>query len=131
MAILILVCVLCALSAITGIQSFHFGSRTDTVVTYHHGYSRFYALALAAANAIAFYGVYRRTPVAWKIGWVVLVLAPVSFIIRALPSAIHQQYGKFGATIGVVLGAIFVAVYWAFWWNRQKSYFTGQRGQEV
>jgi hypothetical protein len=45
MTMLIFAGVFCMLSAITGVQSFHYDSRTGSVITHHQGYGRMYAVA--------------------------------------------------------------------------------------
>jgi hypothetical protein len=83
MTLLILGSVFCVFSAISGIQSFYTDSRTSTVITYWDGYWRLLALAYAAIFAIAFYGIYRRLAIAWKLGWVFLVAGVADFIFEA------------------------------------------------
>ena len=122
MAVLLISCVICTVSAITGIQAFEADSRTGTVVSYWHGYWRLLPLFYAAISALAFYGIYRHYPVVWKLGWVFLIGSAVEFIVLAWLSLIHQPYGWVGA-IAATLGGIGVSVYWGFWWQKQKSYF--------
>jgi hypothetical protein len=122
MALLLISCVACIVSAITGIQAFDFDTRTGAVVAYWHGYWRLLALFCAAISALAFYGIYRRYPVAWKFGWVFLVGGAVECIVLVWLDVIHQRYGWVFA-IAATLGFISVAVYWGSWWWKQKSYF--------
>jgi hypothetical protein len=124
MALLILSCVLCVGSAITGIQAFEADSRTGTVVTYWHGYWRLLALVYAAGSALAFYGIYRRYPIVWKLGFVVWYLSAAYFVFQAWWSLWPQPYGWIGAT-AATLFAPFVALYWASWWRKQRPYFFG------
>ena len=93
MALLLLGCIAGILSAITGVQSFYTDSRTGTVITYWQGSLRWLALVYAAIFAVAFYGIYRRLPIAWKLGWVFLALSVVQFIVEAWLQLIHQPYG--------------------------------------
>ena len=131
MTMLIFAGVFCMLSAITGVQSFHYDSRTGSVITHHQGYGRMYAVASAVFCAVAFYGIYRRYPLAWKLGWVALGAGAASFLIEALPSAMHQPQGSAIASTAIVLGAIAVMVYWGFWWRRQRSYFISEDDKKV
>lgn|ERR1700719_759328 len=130
MALLILSCVLCIVSAITGIQAFEADSRTGTVITYWHGYGRFYAIAGAFVSAVSFYGVYRRSPLAWKLGWLFLFAGAANFIAEAWLGLIHQSYGWIGA-VAATLAAVGVTVYWGFWWRKQKPYFIGYGDQQT
>jgi hypothetical protein len=59
MALLLFGVVFSIVSAITGIQSVHGDTRTDTVITYWHGYGRLFALGYAAVwrwHSTAFIG---------------------------------------------------------------------------
>jgi len=123
MTLLILGSVVCVFSAITGIQSFYTDSRTGTVITYWHGYWRLLALAYAAIFAMAFYSIYRRLRIAWRLGWVFLVAGAADFIFEAWVGLIHQPYGWVGA-LAATLGGIAVAAYWGIWWQRHREYFT-------
>ncbi len=76
----------------------------------------------------AYYGIQKRAPVMWRVGWGLIVFGVSEFLILALSATV-----KFPATdhpwiasFAVVVGATVVASYWGFWWMRQKSYFTGQ-----
>src|SRR5438093_12186071 len=97
MALLLLGCAAGIISAVTGIQAVEADSRTGTVITHWHGYWRLLALGYAALFALAFYSIYRRFPIAWKLGWVFLVAGAAEFIFQAWVSLIHQPYGWVGA----------------------------------
>ena len=122
MALLLLGCLAGIVSAITGIQAFDANSRTGTVVYYWQGPWRWLALVYAAIFAVAFYGIYRRYPVVWKLGFVLWYLSAAQFIFQAWWMLWPQPYGWVGAT-AVTLFTPFVALYWANWWRRQKSWF--------
>jgi len=114
-------------SAISGIQSI-FTNHTGAVITYWHGYGRLLALAYAALFALSFYGIYRRYPIVWKLGFVVWYVSAADFIFQAWRLLLPQPYGWIGAT-AVTVVTPFVALYWANWWRRQKGWFIG-RGEE-
>jgi len=114
-------------SAISGIQSIY-TDHTGTVITYWHGYGRLVALAYAAVLTLAFYGIYRRYPIIWKLGFVVWWLGAADFVFQAWRLLLPQPYGWVGAT-AVTVVTPFVALYWANWWRRQKGWFIG-RGDE-
>jgi len=80
------------------------------------------ALVYAAIFAVAFYGIYRRYPLVWKLGFVLWYLSAAQFIFQAWWMLWPQPYGWVGAT-AVTLFTPFVALYWANWWRRQKSWF--------
>jgi len=123
MALLILGCLACLVSAVTGIQALEAGSRTGTVISYHHGYGRLYAVAAAVFFAVAFYGVYRRFPIVWKLGWIFLVAGTADFIVEAWLGLIHRPYGWVGA-LAATLGGLAMLAYWGIWWQRHREYFT-------
>ena len=123
MALLLLGCLLCVVSAITGIQAFEASSRTGTVITYWKGYWRWLALVYAAIFAVAFYSIYRRFPIAWKLAWVFLIGGAADFIFEAWVGLIHQPYGWVGA-IGATIGAIAAVAYWGIWWQQHREYFS-------
>jgi hypothetical protein len=131
MTLLLFAAVFCVLSAISGVQSFHFDSRTGTDVTYWHGYQRLFALVYAAACTLAFYGIYRRYPLVWKLGFVLWYLSAAQFIIQAWLLLWPQPYGWVGA-IAVTVFTPLVALYWASWWRRQKDwFFTDGEGRDL
>ena len=124
MTLLLLGVVLTVASAITGIQSVVCNSRTGTVITYWHSYGRLFALGDAAVFALAFYGIYRRYPLVWKLGFVVLYLSAAGFVFQAWWSLWRQPYGWVGA-IAVTVFIPLVTLPWATWWRTQRPYFLG------
>jgi len=123
MALLLLGCVVCIFSAITGVQAFEASSRTGTLITYWQGSWRWLAVVYGAIFAVAFYGIYRRFPIAWKLGWVLLIASAVDFIVESWLALIHEPDGWFFAVVATLL-VIGVALYWGVWWRKQKHYFT-------
>lgn len=111
-------------SSISGIQSIHTG-QSGTVITYWHAYGRLLALAYAAVFGLAFYGIYRRYRIVWKIGFIVCWLGAAIFVFRAWQLLLSQPYGWIAAA-AVTVVAPFAALYWANWWRRQKGWFTDE-----
>ena len=109
-------------SAIRGIQSFSIDSRAGTRIWYWHGYERLYAVALAVFFAAAFYTIYWRCPIAWKLGWAFIYLSAAEFAFEAWRSLGAQPYGWVGASVPTG-AAVAIALYWGGWWRSQKSYF--------
>jgi hypothetical protein len=68
------------------------------------------------------YGIQRRVPVVWKLGWAVLIVSSLQFMIQGIATALFLPDG-WAACIGIVVGGIAVTVYWGAWWKRQRSYF--------
>ena len=125
MFLLILACILGIASAFTGVQSFYWTSHNGTVVsslTYWHGYWRFLPLVPAALFAVMFYAVYRRSPLAWTLGWIAILIGAAVFIAEAWLGLIYQPKGEVGA-LAATVGGIVVAIYWGVRWYKQKSYF--------
>ena len=118
------------ISAISGIQSVNVNPRTGTVITYWHGYGRLLALGYAALMAFAFYGIYQRYPIAWKLGFVLWFLLAVEFIVEAWQMLLPQPYGWVGATVVTVVTPV-GALYLANWWRKQKAWFLADREQET
>jgi hypothetical protein len=116
--------VLSLASAITGVQSVY-TTNAGTVITHWHGYGgRFLAVLYAVGLVGAFYVLYRRYRIAWKIGFVLLWLSAAQFIFDAWRMLLPQDMGWVGATAATVFVPL-VALYWHFWWRRQRAYFFG------
>jgi hypothetical protein len=73
-----------------------------------------------------FYGIHRRLAIAWKFGWILLIVFFGEFLIETLSSILRQTPYPDGwigsAVVAVLISA--VAAYWGRWWNRQKGYFS-------
>ena len=84
----------------------------------------FWALVNAAVFGGALYGVHKRVPLMWKLGFIGIVIGAASFLMhalsltRSLPPSSSQIESSF-----LVVATIAVALYWGFWWKRQKAYF--------
>jgi hypothetical protein len=81
-------------------------------------WSLFYALLYASAA----YGIQRSVPVVWKLGWAVLIISSLQFMIGGLSSVLRQPGAWIGAA-GILVGGALISVYWGRWWNRQRDYF--------
>src|SRR5208283_1976906 len=109
---------------ILGIRS----PQTGSLFTGHGILAAIGLLVIALMWAVEFYGIHTRALFAWKLGWGLLTLAFLWFLVAAGSSAlevpeIDHPRVAFGAVM--VCGSV-VAVYWGFWWKRQKDYFTAQ-----
>ena len=72
-----------------------------------------------------FWGIRRRLAVAWKFGWVLLVVSFSWLLAGALESLRKQpDSGGWIALAVVTVGFSSVAIYWGRWWYRQKKYFS-------
>ena len=129
MALLLLGAALGVVSAITGIQSMH-TEPNRTVITYWHGWDRLFALGYASLLALAFYGIYRRYPFVWRLGFVVLYLSAADSIFQVWWSFWPQPYGWVGAAVATVVIPL-IALYWISWWRRQRPYFLGYGDEQT
>jgi hypothetical protein len=119
----VLFCVLSLASALTGIRAIHWSTSGGLEITKQIGIGvTLWAVFNALLYASAAYGIHRRIPVVWKLGWGVLIFSCLEFMLRAMSSALTLPEG-WAACIGIVVGAIAVTVYWGRWWNRQRDYF--------
>jgi hypothetical protein len=72
---------------------------------------------------IALYGIHKRLPVAWKLGFAWIGFGSCAFASRAL-SMMPRTLDHPAVVAFVVISTIIVAIYWGYWWYRQKSYFS-------
>jgi hypothetical protein len=123
-AMLIVLAMAALASAISGIQSIHTDARLGTIVTYHHGLTRLYAVASAVVCIALVYAIYKRHIVAWWIGWIAFVLGPLQMIFMiARDTYSGPQMGLFSA-VAASAAVVAVSVFWCYWWYRQRPYFT-------
>jgi len=122
MTLLIFACVFGIVSAITGIQGFHINSHNGTVVWYWHGYGRLFALVYAALFGLAFYGIYRRYPLTWRLGWVALCFSCATTLLEIWRSTRSQPDGAIILFLSLA-ATVAVTLYWGNWWRKQRSYF--------
>jgi hypothetical protein len=80
----------------------------------------------AAVFGAALYGIQKRIPLMWKLGFAGIVMGAASFLVHSLgvvrsvptrPTVAHFQLGFLAIATVVVTG------YWLLWWKRQKPYF--------
>jgi hypothetical protein len=122
-AICILFCLLSVVSALTGIRTFHWSTSDGLNITRQGGLvNTLWSVFSSLLYATAAYGIHRRIPVIWKLGWAVLIVSFLEFTIGGVSSILRQPGGRIGAA-GILVGGVLVAVYWGRWWNRQRGYF--------
>lgn len=121
--IFIFLCIMALFGAITGIASIH-TTGAGTVVTRHDISGRVVALLLAAFFGAAWFGLHKRSIVAWRIGWIVLVLFFADFLYSSLSWSLTltsiERWLLSGGFIVMGLGFTLWAV---LWWKRRRSYF--------
>lgn len=122
-AICILWCLLSVVSALTGIRTFHWSTSDGLNITRQGGLGNtLLSVFSSLVYASAAYGIHRRIPVVWKLGWAVLIVSFLEATIGGVSSVLRQPGGWIGAA-GILVGGVLVAVYWGRWWNRQRDYF--------
>lgn len=87
-----------------------------------------WSLVVALAAALEFYGIHKRAPFAWNLGWGILAATFSEFLARAGSAVLGVPEADYPwvAFAGVMVGGSLVALYWGLWWKRQKGYFTSQ-----
>jgi len=122
-AICILFCLLSVVSALTAIRTFHWSTSDGLNITRQGGLGNtLWSVFSSLLYASAAYGIHRRIPVVWKLGWAILIVSFLEFTIVGVSSVLTQPGGWIGAA-GILVGGVLVAVYWGRWWNRQRAYF--------
>lgn len=121
---LVVGCIAGIASAITGVQSFSFDSSSGSQIG-HYGstWQRIWGIATALICGLGAWGIYRRAPIVWPLGWVALVISAIWFVAEAAIMLLPQPYGWVGA-IGAAVGAVLVVAYWGIWWQRHHEYFS-------
>src|ERR1700730_5797284 len=126
-----LFCLMCVASAITGVQAVHLSthnSSSDASITMHSGYGRVWSLVSALIYAGAFYGIQKRAPIGWKLGWCALIVSFLQFSIGALSFSLKlPQPARWILSTAILVTGAGVTAYWGIWWKRQKSYFRTAR----
>jgi hypothetical protein len=82
------------------------------------------SIVLGLSFISLFWGIRRRLAVAWKFGWVLLVVS-FSWLLAGALESLHTQPDSGGrvALAVVTVGFSCVGIYWGRWWYRQKKYF--------
>jgi NAD/NADP transhydrogenase beta subunit len=122
-----LACVFCLASFIAIIRGIR-SPLTGSLFTGHGILAAIGLLVMALVCAVEVYGIHTKARFAWRLGWGILTVEFLRFLVVGGSSALqvpNTDYPlvAFGA---VMVGGSAVAVYWGFWWKRQKDYFTAQ-----
>jgi hypothetical protein len=78
-----------------------------------------------AVFGCAIYGIHRRAPLMWKLGFAIIIGLGAQFLIQSL--IIWSSIGR-AATARLESGFLTIAtlavtMYWLIWWKRQRPYF--------
>jgi hypothetical protein len=91
-------------------------------------YGRLYAAFNSLIAAALGYGIHKRARMAWKLGWILMILAYVRLVLSVVYHS--WRYEKISDFPGYELPIMLVSVtglivfaYWGNWWKRQKGYF--------
>lgn len=103
-------------------------SASSSIATRHSVFITILSFVQAIFWIGAFYGIQKKSLIAWKLGWVVIAFGFLEFLILGLSvtNKLSQTDSPRIASISIVVGAGIVVVYWALWWKKQKSYFSGR-----
>jgi uncharacterized membrane protein len=113
-----------AVSIVEGTLRIHSSPAASTALR-DSVYGTIMSIIVAVVWASVFFGVREKTPIAWKLGWGVIVVALLAFLLTALshtlalPDADHPLV----VSAAVVVVGCAATGYWGFWWNRQKRDF--------
>jgi hypothetical protein len=113
----------CVASAISGIQWISYDSRTGTQISYFAGWDRLWTVGGAILLGLGAWGIHRRIPAMWTIGWVVLFASAAVFVFATIRMLLPQPYGWVGV-LGALVAVILGTVYEGIWWQRHREYFT-------
>lgn len=83
------------------------------------------SLVLSIFWASALYGIQKRAPIIWRLGWVVIVGSFSAFAARAVSVVNNLRGGVDREILSIVVltGGGAVALYWSIWWYRRRGYF--------
>ena len=84
----------------------------------------------ALAFAGLYYGIAKRLPAVWKLGWIAVIGIPIIVIFGALSSttSLPSPDNWIASLLIVFSGAAILSV-WAIWWKRQRAYFNPSPSQ--
>ena len=86
--------------------------------------------ANAVAFGVAFYGVYRRHPITWRLGWVVFCLSCAQGVLTVWSSTRSQPDAGVIFVLSAFAG-LAVALFWGNWWRRQRLYFFSENDKPI
>ncbi|HKQ85218.1 MAG TPA: hypothetical protein VJS43_00475 [Candidatus Acidoferrales bacterium] len=131
MSIVKLLCLtLCGMSVFGAVEGVHILRTGDIGSALPHPILRtVFSVALAAFWASALYGVQKRKPIVWKLGWGVVLSGSMLFAAQAGRSILAVRTRPDRAIQFWILEIFTTALcaFWCFWWHRQKTYFVSRR----
>ncbi|HEY1471404.1 MAG TPA: hypothetical protein VGF61_20365 [Candidatus Acidoferrum sp.] len=97
-AVCIFFCLLSVVSALTGVRTFQWSTSHGMYVAKNSGLiNTLWSVFSALLYASAAYGIHRRAPVVWKLGWAVLIVSFLQFTIGGVSAVLRQRGGWIGA----------------------------------
>lgn len=114
-------------AALTGIQAISIRP-SGTTIWHYNTYGRIWAFAIAVVFATFAYGIHIRARIMWKVGFILLALGYINFVVGAVTATYHAtvvpSIPSFWLPAGlIVLVGAAVTIYWGLWWKRQHAYF--------
>lgn len=108
-------------SAILGVREIHSGHEDMG----HAVFRTISSIFVAAFCGAAIYGIHKKAPIAWKLGWGVIGAGLLEFLVSALSALSKSSMNDHPAVADAVVSVMgaAVALYWGIWWNRQRAYF--------
>ena len=121
--------IICILFCLWGLVSTFAGLQPTEIITRHIAY-RIYSFLVAVLFGFAAYGIHRRKPITWKLGWVLIVVTSLEALLSALSHSLKLPPPDYWiASSAIVIGNGLAVVFVGFWWKRQKSYFIPHQSQ--
>jgi hypothetical protein len=117
-------------AALTGIQAIATGS-SGTTIWHYNVYGRVFAFGVALVFAAFAYGIHIRARIFWKLGFVLLALSYIYFVVGGMTTLYRfkpvPSLLSFCLLAGllIIVGAA-VATYWGRWWSGQRNYFLSE-----
>jgi hypothetical protein len=125
-------CLLSSLGCIVGaillaIECLRLGHATEQSTPYPDTWLIVILFFAGIIYAVMFSGIHRRTPLSWKLGFVMLVWIALNSLAQIYWPVIHPRAHQMAVSpwfVGALaLSTMGVMVFAGVWWTRQRSYF--------
>jgi hypothetical protein len=118
---------LCAVSIALLVASVHAAilARNNVPLDLHAAVRWTFSIVNALALAGAAYGIHRRWPVIWRLGWVAIAFSSLGFLRSVLSASVRipQKEHPLVFVLSAAVGDVLVTFYWSWRWARSKDYF--------
>jgi hypothetical protein len=121
--------VICILFCLLGLVSTFAGLQPTEIITKHIAY-RTYSFLIAVLFGFAAYGIHKRKPMTWKLGWILIVATSLEALFSALSHSLKlPTLDCWIASSVIVIGNGLAVMFVGFLWKRQKPYFIPNQNQ--